>query len=1076
MQEIQERDFINQIKDNQITPYNVYNYDVDYSTFFSSKHYLEDLKDDIQKEQKLNILFFDIECWTNNAGEFPKADQAKYPIVSNTIYSTFEKCYESFFLLQGENMSLFPINEIEQLEKDFKKYLLENEYIDEDETIKINLCNSEQELIINSWQRTHEIDPSIISGFNCHAFDLSYMYHRLMRFFNNDKDKVASILSKFNNVKTRKFGNDVYVDILDYPVADLRKLYVPRDEGGSNYGKKQAKYSLDVISSQELKLKKLEYSNDGTTIDNFYKQDPVNYLLYNIIDVILCKKLNQKLQHIELHNMIRRIMKVSFSSSMRGSSVLFDNFVFYELTKQKKYVRFGIIAERKMQISEEELKLLPRPKIPLVKKENVTSISQREFTKILFKYPGAYVKEPPKNKFVFNGLIGDLDASLPYWEKIFIKRDNKVHWGQIGEYKFCKGDQTLTWDHTNESCWKEVLGKTEHQWKNDLIKITTETGKEVTVTSNHSIYGIKKGQKAKQAYEIDSGKLEKGDYVVGFKNFKLDCEGLKESLNPELLGFWLSDGWANSVNVSYYIAKQDKELLEIFEPNISNIRMKRKASIKYKEEWVGTIQEPIRTELKNFYVTTKKKNFLEILNYTKEQRKRIWNGMMFADGTLTGLNQSYVVNPTEKLCKYRPEERNECFIVAHTIGWKPINNIKGNGISNSPTRVDKSCRYGLNQVCPEVFKTVYGACSILQKNNMSANCRHTLGKIKTLLPHVTKIYTNSTGLELIKKIEVIKDYEGIVYDISVKDTERFFAGTGIGAHNTALYPSMIRQQNISFNTFYGKILDPVSYRFIKLLQTSTDQKKELPTILYSQIAKYVQNYVKRVTVNNKSKSTQHMYFIVVYLIDKIIKSGLNSNQIFDNVNGQSYIILKKYFINLIDLISQIVDEAKEYNTFAHDYLLNGEINSEYIYIVENINETDIKVNKILSNNFKTYLESNNVSVSLSGSLFKQHEVELGLFSKFLTEMKEKRNEYKQLRDTFKKGEEEYTSNDRKQKSVKILMNTTYGLFGMAGFRYSQRELARAITIQSRLALKLSQFIGEGILNNMAREIESEKSI
>ncbi len=150
-----------------------------------------------------------------------------------------------------------------------------------------------------------------------------------------------------------------------------------------------AKYSLDYISEKELNLKKLEYSNDGKTIDNFYRDDPIHYLLYNIVDVILCNKLNQKLQHIELHNMIRRIMKVPFSASLRGSAVLFDSFVFHELRKQNKNIRFGIISERNMAISEEELKLLPRPKIPLVKKENITEVTQQELTKILFKYPGA---------------------------------------------------------------------------------------------------------------------------------------------------------------------------------------------------------------------------------------------------------------------------------------------------------------------------------------------------------------------------------------------------------------------------------------------------------------------------------------------------------------------------------------------------------------------------------------------------------------------------------------------------------------------------------------------------------------
>ncbi len=232
MQEIQERDFINQIKNNQINPYNIYNYDVDYSTYFSTEYYLNHLDDTIQKEQFLNILFFDLEIWTNNSGEFPTVEQAKYPIVSNTIYSTKEKCYESYFMLHGENMSLFPINETKQLEIDFKKYLVENGYMNEDESIKIHICNSEQELIINSWNRIHKIDPMILSGFNSDHFDTPYIYYRLMRLLNNDKEKVGQILSKFGNVKVRKFRNNTIISIPEYPNADIRSLYVPRGEGG----------------------------------------------------------------------------------------------------------------------------------------------------------------------------------------------------------------------------------------------------------------------------------------------------------------------------------------------------------------------------------------------------------------------------------------------------------------------------------------------------------------------------------------------------------------------------------------------------------------------------------------------------------------------------------------------------------------------------------------------------------------------------------------------------------------------------------------------------------------------------
>ncbi len=285
------------------------------------------------------------------------------------------------------NLNLFP-TDIKALEVKFKKYLLENNYLDEDEQIKVYVFQDESDLIRAFWERIHEIDPLVLSGFNADGFDLPYIYNRLMGIF-EDKDVVGKIMSKFGTVTKRKIGRMELVNIPDYPLADIRHLYVPRAECGSNYGKTQATYSLDWIAEDELSLKKLDYKNDGMSIDDFYIKDPENYLLYNIIDVVLVNKLNQKLQHIELHNMLRRIMKAPFSSSMRGSSVLFDNFVYHELRKENKNVRFGIIDERKNSISEEELVNLPRPKIPLVKKETITSIDVNTFTKHVFRFPGA---------------------------------------------------------------------------------------------------------------------------------------------------------------------------------------------------------------------------------------------------------------------------------------------------------------------------------------------------------------------------------------------------------------------------------------------------------------------------------------------------------------------------------------------------------------------------------------------------------------------------------------------------------------------------------------------------------------
>jgi len=697
LQEINEQEFINALKNDQINPYQIYNFDLEYSSFYSTNHYLNYKHDNITKEQDLNILFFDIECFTNNAGEFPAPEAAKYPIVSNTIYSTFEKTYESFFMLISENTNLFPKDKISELEKKFKDYLIENKYLDDDENIKIHIFTNEIELITESWKRIHEIDPLILSGFNADFFDLPYIYNRLMNLFNENKDRVNSILSKFGQVTYRSYHGRPLIQICEYPLADIRHLYVPRAEGGMNYGKTQPKYSLDWISSQELNLKKLEYKDTGISIDNFYLKDPENYLLYNIIDVVLVNKLNQKLQHIQLHNMLRRIMYTPFSASLRGSSVLFDNFVFHELRSQNKNVRFGIIDEKKVSISKEEIQKLPLPKIQLNKNYNIKEIDANTFTKFTSRFVGAYVKEAPLRSVydIRDGIIADLDA-------------------------------------------------------------------------------------------------------------------------------------------------------------------------------------------------------------------------------------------------------------------------------------------------------------------------------------------------------------------------------------TALYPSMIRQHNISFNSFKGKIIDPICYDFIDLLNKHVNKSLPFPSLMYNQLAKICKLYVKKKQFQNMGDAVQIIYYIIVYLTLKLKDCGSNLAKIFRNEDIRDYVFLKNYFIPLTNMITD-VKGLKEYNSFTYNYLLNGEFNSDYIYIIENINEPTIQVRKILSSDFEKYLKSNDLSVTLSGALFSKHEKEIGLFSEFLKNMKARRDNYKKKRNEHPVGSEEYNKYDRMQLAVKIVSNTTYGLFGLSSYRYSNSELAKAITVQGRLTLKISQIVAEKLLSQLEGE-------
>ena len=81
-------------------------------------------------------------------------------------------------------------------------------------------------------------------------------------------------------------------------------------------------------------------------------------------------------------------------------------------------------------------------------------------------------------------------------------------------------------------------------------------------------------------------------------------------------------------------------------------------------------------------------------------------------------------------------------------------------------------------------------------------------------------------------------------------------------------------------------------------------------------------------------------------------------------------------------------------------------------------------------------------------------------------LKDLRNQYEKKRDTFDEDSDEYAFFDMRQNAIKITSNTTYGLFGMGTFRFSNKQLAKAITTQGRLTLKVAQIISDLYLNTL----------
>ena len=1069
-----------QLKNKQLRYFNFYNSDVNAIVQRNTKYYEKHPHDVISLNQIINKMYVDIEVYTNNEGlDADAIDNGTYPINIVTIRNSTDLILHTYVLLFPNNMAQFGIvqgmtnDTYNQFIFDTEQWLVNElksrtyigtEFVEANYSVELHLYTDEKQLLLDLWNKIHEYDPDILTSWNGDNFDYYYMYNRCSTLFG--EENVSKLMSKFNKVEVR----NKRVVFFEYTVADLLYLYKPRSEGGLSYGSTQPFYALDFIAEVELEKKKVSYKEENLSLDDFYLKNPREATLYNIVDVVLIIGLDNKNKTIDLNNTIRRAMKTPFHSSIIGSSALYDAFVFSRLDFMGYKIRSNITTEGNLSFSKEWLQQFGTIKGTAKSKEiQACAISSKDFVKITKKFPGAYVKQPHPEIIDDDSMVIDLDASLPPWENILIKRGQKIYYGPIGYYVFEEGDLTLTWDINNEVCWKQVLGKTEHDWHGELIDITTETGRRACVTSNHSIFGVKHKTKVRQVSQIDAGSLNLNDYVYCYKKF--DPESSASLQYPKTVGFWLSDGWSSN-RKNFYIAKQDRNELDKHSPAIQNVRIKRQASVKYKEEYVGTCING--SELYPFTTDTKLKNFIEILNYKLEDRIEIWDGMLDADGHIK-MNDD-CLTPTQLLCKYRKPEADACFIVAHTIGWKPKQGPTG--ISNSVFKAnDNRVTYGTEQVCPEVFKSVHGACSKLQQHNMAGNCRHSLHKIEKILPHVKEIYTNTMGLEKIKKIER-QQYNGKVYDICVKDTERFFAGTGIGAHNTSMYPSNILQGNISFDCYVARILPPQCNSTLKLLFGCLG-KGTFPSNLMANVQKMVTDYVVEKQISPKIENVQKFYYVTLGLFQKLANSQKTLDQICNPKSSEDSILLKTVLIPLLDIIFTIHPTSQSYNDFVYDFLYLVDTNDpnwqdnralmkqkypDGVWIIYNPNESDVSLKHITIDEAYSYIEQH--CLALSGCIFTKHEHKTGLFVDMLNEFAAMRKHHKKLRDTYEEGSIDYKFENNNQNVFKRVMNTCYGLYGMSGFRYSDNWLARSITNNSLHALKIAMFKAEEYLTEL----------
>lgn len=121
-----------------------------------------------------------------------------------------------------------------------------------------------------------------------------------------------------------------------------------------------------------------------------------------------------------------------------------------------------------------------------------------------------------------------------------------------------------------------------------------------------------------------------------------------------------------------------------------------------------------------------------------------------------------------------------------------------------------------------------------------------------------------------------------------------------------------------------------------------------------------------------------------------------------------------------------------------------------------------KKEKIKPDDFKKWIEENQAIVTCVGSIYKGHNLKLSFFNIILSELLDRRKNYKDEMKVYEgqEGQEElYKVFYCRQWAYKILANSIYGVLGNRAFRMFKLDLAEAVTYTGR---EVTKFLGHHV--------------
>jgi DNA polymerase elongation subunit (family B) len=303
----------------------VSNFKVYGNTNYTAQFIAENFPNKIKYDRDLvRVLNIDIEVASDQG--FPEPAEAAHPIISIAIRKN-----DGNYWVWGLN-----------------------DYTPTREDVLFIKCDNEIDLVRKFVDHFQRYSPDVITGWNTRFFDMPYIINRCVKLFGDDT--LLKRLSPWGAVRERKTkinGKENQEYIIE-GVEQLDYLEVFRKFTYNTLGQQES-YRLDHIAHVVLGERKLSYEEHGNLF-TLYKEDYQKFIDYNIKDVELVHKIDEKLDLISLILTMAYKAGVNYNDTL-GTTNIWDCIIYRMLTEQK------IVVPPKTE----------KPKTP---------------------YPGGYVKDP----------------------------------------------------------------------------------------------------------------------------------------------------------------------------------------------------------------------------------------------------------------------------------------------------------------------------------------------------------------------------------------------------------------------------------------------------------------------------------------------------------------------------------------------------------------------------------------------------------------------------------------------------------------------------------------------------------